>query len=565
MVRRCAGCMLVLALLSCGNSRFAARDHGSSYESVDGERDDALAAFETLERLKDDPVDPRRASIEELLSIPGFPEPLARNVVRAIHGRRSGRSWVEDLTPPERAQLYCFEEFLRLPERSSTSVHLRVTEDGFGSEGPRRSDCRSALAGDCWKVLARSRDFDVDRQSSFYASTAFLAGALRFHAGGFVPDCGMGLVFGGGFNDYPLSDTRPMRGSRWITGSTSFYGRALWGGAVELWHRDLRAVFITGRPRTFKSDRFELDRQPVRGGCVSLNRGSLDAGLSAVRSEGAPCGAVCGINGRWNAGGLGVAFEVAGDGSGDPSCAWGVSYRGGKTRSAFFFHAIPPGMSGPFSRIDARQLAPAYSYHGVTAAGEREILRGIRVRASLEHYARSDGFGEDGRDVFRVECERGGGKLRVRLAWSSRTENGSRLIPCPGEGGADSDRDAGLGFLSAVKIGGGMTGKISSRYSEGIGHRGVVVSPSISLGLLSGRITLSGTFTAYRTFEGRQMHYFYEPSPEGAYPWIATSGNGNRGSFLMSFKYKGLGWLSKVVLQDGKPPEAAFQAALNID
>lgn len=210
MVRRCAVCVLVLALLSCGNSRFAGRDLESSYESIDGERDDALGAFDTIERLKDDPIDPRRASMEELLSIPGFPEPLARNVVRAIHERGSGRRWVDDLTPPERAQLYRFEEFLRLPERSSTSGRFRITESGVGSESPRRSDIRSAVAGDCWKVLARSRGFDVNRQSSLYASTAILAGALRFHAGSLVPDCAMGLVFGGGFNAYSLSDTRPL-------------------------------------------------------------------------------------------------------------------------------------------------------------------------------------------------------------------------------------------------------------------------------------------------------------------------------------------------------------------
>jgi hypothetical protein len=562
MVRKHAAWVVVLALVSCGTARFPTRSAETWYESLDGEREDALTAFETVERLKDDPLDPRRASVEELLTIPGFPEPLAGSVLRAVRRRRPGRSWVEDLTPPERAQLYRYREFILLPERPRTSLRGRVTDVGAGEGGIRRRDWRLNLSGDDCTVLVRSRDLDIAHKSAFYASVPAASGALRLHAGAFVSDLAMGLIFGGGFRAYALSDAYRLGASRWITGSTSFYERVLWGGAVEMWHRSVRAVLLSGNLRSFASDRFELDRHRVSGWRIGLRRGALEAGLGAIHGEAVSDGSRYSIDGRYRDGRLGVAFEIAYGGSGDPSSVCSFSYRSERARSALVLHAIPSGASGPSSKIDTRRLAPTSSYLGITAAGEVEIMAGIRTRASLEHYARSDGFEDDGKNVFRAECERTGKRVRLRVSWSSRMEHAYRLIPIPAEPDDDIDHAGVLGGLCAARLARWTTGKISGRYALGNGSRGVLVSPSLSLVLFSGRVESDVTYTTFRTLEGTEKHYFYEPSLEGTYPWVTASGTGNRASFLITFRTNWLSLSSKVILEAGKSLEAQFQGAL---
>lgn len=564
MVRQLAAVLAALFLLSCGGARFAAPDREGFDDAVGDDPENAEVRFNAFERLRDNPVDPHRARVEELLAIPGFPASLAEEVVNAVHGSRPGKSWIDDLTPPERAELYRYDGLIILPKRRPTSLRERITADRLGASGRERIDSYSVCGGDDWRLLLRSRDFDLRRKATFYATGSVLSGAVRLHAGSFATDFGFGLVFGGGFGSDLLSGAYPFRGDRWIVGSTSFSERSLSGAAAELFVGKARAALVMGRPRIFGSKGFEFDGGPVLGGRFDARSGAWEAGAGAFPGAGASNRPIYSIDGRWKGAGVDIGLEIAGIGSGDPSCAWGASYRARRARLGLLFHAVPAGVCGAWGRINARPLAPSHSQRGIAASTEIEPLRRLHLRASLERYAKEDGFKEESKDALRVECERDGKTLSFKLSWSSRIDGTVRLIPYPGEGIPEEDSDDSFGLLSIVRMTDWLSGRISTRYAVGNGRMGLVVSPAVSVSLLSDGLKAECSYAVFRALEGKPLHYFSEPSLSGAVPWMIASGNGERAAFVFIYKFDVLSILSKAAVEAKRPPEVVLQAILDL-
>jgi len=562
MVRSSVATVLAMALLSCARAPYAVRDVEPYDALIDVDGAAAVEAFETIERLKDAPLDPRKASVDDLVSIPGFPEALAERVAAAVRSHGAGRSWVERLTPPERALLYRFGESLTLPERPRTSVRARHTETPPAAGAPRRSDARVALAGGgSWQLVVRSRDYDLRRRSAVYASVTEPSGAVRIHLGSFLPDVGMGLLFANGSTAALSFGPFSLWGSRWVVGNTSFYGRSLFGGAVEMWYRSMRAALVAGRPRSFRNDRFEQEAELVRIARAEIRRGCWDVGACAALDGGETR---VSLAGSATVGSLKTGFEAAGNGSGQAASAWGLVLARGKTKAVVRFHAIPSGATWRWSVVEGRTVPSRVSESGIVAAVETAVRPGLVARGSVERSVRADGLDGGKRTVMRAECERRGRRSRVRVTWSSRAAEDSPLVPWPGDELPRSTYDETAAIEWEAILRPGLTGKISARYAEGNGHGGVLLSPSLSSTLLSGRARLDGSLAAYRSTNGTQTHYFYEPSLEGMFPWVSAAGTGTRAAVRIVFDFNRLRLMSKIVHEEANGLGVTLQASIGI-
>lgn len=234
-------------------------------------------------------------------------------------------------------------------------------------------------------------------------------------------------------------------------------------------------------------------------------------------------------------------------------------------RFGLLFHAVPAGVRGAWSRVNARLLAPAHSERGVAASGEITPLRRLHLRASLERYAGEDGFKEDRRDALRVECERDSKPLAFKLSWSSSIGGAARLIPYPTDEVPERDFDDSFGLLCRAAVAERLGVRISTRYAAGNGRRGIVFSPGVTLSLFSEGLKAECSFAVFRALEGKPLHYFSEPSLAGTMPWKIASGNGEMAAFLFIYKFNRLNVSLKVAVEAGARPEGALQAILGLD
>jgi len=569
MVRMTLIGMAALQVLSCGCGYFAS-GHASGDDSARTKPLESPARdmdefeltrdeFEGLERLSDNPADSRDAGLDELLSIPGFPERLGHRVV-AEKGARGGWSWLKGLTPPELEELYRFRDYLLLPERGRPRLDARVTGDGLSGGEARRADCALAFSWDDRTARWRGRCGE-ERVSAWYLSCGTLSRAVRIHAGSFVPGFGMGLTSGGSFSSYLFSGTYPFHGSRRILGSVSFYGQSILGGAGELWHRRMRGVLYAGRMREYRSGRFELAEDWAWGGRLELPLGSWEIGISSVSEAAGVSRGVQTFDARWRSDETNLGFELGARASGEPAFLCGFSHRAGGTRAALLISSIPQGVAGAFGGVNGRSLGSSLSLNGATAVVERVFPSRIRVRTAVERFNRNDGFEERSRDALRVEAQRQWRGASLKLAWTSSVAGRGRRIPFPADVTPVRDETAALSLHSTLELSKEITFKVVLRGLRENNESGLFCAPALHARLFSGRLTVALSCAVLRAFEGAPACYFYEPSPKGIYPWLRAPTGAGRLASVITYNINKLNVSLKVALEEDAPPDCILQAA----
>ncbi|MDD4856675.1 MAG: hypothetical protein PHD74_01065 [Candidatus Krumholzibacteria bacterium] len=560
-----------LTILSCGGAPYMAggrmdRDARGSgdHDMLEQTIDDPAAAqddFNDLERLAENPVDPRGASLDALLLIPGFPEKLARSVVAVAGGKGSGGNWVALLTPQEREDLYRYRDYLVLPSPHPLHASCRVTADDVSEKGGGRREEHIVSTMGGWKALWRERRTVTGGGTAYYLSGSVFDGAMRFHGGTFVPDFGLGLVFGGAHRSYVFSGAYPFHNPRGIAGSTSFYSTTVLGLAAEIRYGKVRGVFFGGRPREYRSDRFEVAEEIVRGGRLEVQGGDATMGLSCSTGVSGGKGCICAADGRWESNRSILGFELAFAGKGEPALLSAFSYRAGGARTALFLYAVPPGVSGMFTGVNGKTADASTGVYGATVVAEREILPKLHARAAIDRCSRREGFDEKEDRDLRAECEKRWSRIVGKVAWATKADDCLDAVPYPGPQNDRHRISHSLGLVSDIRLARRTSLKLTLRRMWVKDGGGFLACPFMRVGLFSGRLDASALFACYRNLAGGAVCYFYEPSLEGSYPWRSASNDIERGSFIIGCNIKRLRVSTHVALEVGKPPECSLQAA----
>jgi len=575
MVRILTRLWLALSIVSCGAARHPAdgleipgpRD-GAGYEMVQRgseEPDLVRKEFEIAECLMENPVDPSGAGIETLLSIPGFPEELARSVVAAAGGGRPTKGWIERLTPRERQDLRCYRDYLKLDDSRPVRVTCRLTEGMLSLPGRERSDGYLALSTEGWKALCRGKRTDnAVGAISYYLSGSAFSGAVRLHGGSFVPDFALGLVFGGSGGSSLSSSAFPFRSPRRIVGTTSFFLQTLHGGAAEIRYRNVYGAIFGGWPVTYGSNGPETGERMVSGARIEARRDGAEIGFSGSTGISESGRYICAVDGRWRSDRMNAGLEVGFDRSGEPSLLSGFSYRVPRTRAALFLYIVSPGAAGVFGSVNGRTPGRTSSIGGATAVAEREVFRRIHAKASIDRYERADGFHETVRQTTRFECERRGRRSLLRLTWINAGDERRDVVPYPPEGEGRLESSHSLGLHSEWRIARKTSiGVALKRIEEGDGL-GWLVSPVLRANLLSARLRVTASIAAYRTAFGHPVCYFYEPSLAGSFPLRLVSRDTERGALLIGFFIKKLGFLFHAALEGERVPEISLQVSAGL-
>ena len=575
MVKFLTRLWVALSIVSCGAARRPAdgleipgpRD-GVGDEMVQrGSEDPDLVRkdLDIAECLMEDPVDPSGAGIETLLSIPGFPEELARSVVAAAGEGRPAKKWIERLTPRERQELTRYRDYLKLDEGRPVRVTCRLTEGMISLPGKERSDVYLALSAERWKALCRGRRTDdAGSAISYYLSGSAFSGAVRLHGGRFVPDFALGLVFGGSGGSSLSSSAFPFRSPRRIAGTTSFFSQALHGGAAEIRYRNVYAAIFEGRPVTYGPNGPETGARRVSGVRIEARRAGAEIGFSGSSGASESGKYICAIDGRWRSDRMNAGLEIGFDCSGEPGLLSGFSYRVPGTRAALLLYAVPPTAAGVFGSVNGRTPGRTSSIAGAAAVAEREVFRRVRARVSIDRYERADGFHETARQTTRLECERRGRRILLRLTGIRATDERRNVVPYPpaGEGGLESSHS--LGLHSEWRIARKTSIGVALKRIEEADGLGWLVSPVLRANLLSARLRVTASFAAYRTAFGHPVCYFYEPSLGGSFPMRLVSRDTERGALLIGLYIKQLRFFVHAALEGGRASEISVQASAGL-
>lgn len=497
--------------------------------------------FEGVERLKEDPIDPRKAGVAELLSIPGFPRELALAVKSVIKNHRSGASWLEHLSPPDRELVYRYREFLILPARKPNRFKAKMLAKWIGPGEYGRYDLFSSLVGDRLKIIVRGRVEGDIRHASFFVSKRVFAGSVCLHAGDFMPDFAMGLAFSGYFQDYPFSGGYPLRGYRWMTGRTSFYGTSFRGFSGEMWRGPMRVLFFTGWPRSFTAGVCRYEDRPVRGGRIEISLGGGEAGATAYIDP--LRGGLIACDGRLRFGDLACGYEAV-VGARRNAATWGISYKTRALDAGFVLHVFPNHLGNRFGASPGSGGGSSRAGRGVGLVVCRSLPRAFTVRASFERYARYYGSQSQCRDVFRAGILKKWKKFSMEASLKSKRYGLFQGIPYPTDevqpGIYENTAKVNMMYTRrrAIRF------KVSGSCPWGDGHAGLQVSPSLRLRLFAGSIDVTAFFSMYRSITGMPAFYYYEPSLEGTYPWKVVRGDGSRGvlEVTLSTRTVSLSW-----------------------
>jgi hypothetical protein len=571
MVRDIVLLWIVLSISSCGGGRYLAGGQadrnapaGEEHEMFQQAIEDPASAqgnFNNLERIVENPVDPRGASLDALLSIPDFPEDLARKIAAAGE-KHSGANWVALLTPQEREYLYHYRDYLVLPSPLPLRMSFRLTGSDILVGGGVRKEKYVSSSIEGWKALWREVTSGAGSGAAYYLSGSAFDGALRLHGGSFGPDFALGLVFGGAHQSYVFSSAYPFHNPRGIVGSTSFYSPTVFGGAAEVQYRGVRGAFFGGRAREYRSDRFEVGGKRVCGARFEVQRGGARMGLSCSTGSSGGEGCVCAVDGRWESDRSTLGFEFASAGSGNPALLSAFSCKAGRgARVALFLYAVPPGVSGMFAGINGLTPDASTGVYGATAVAEREVLQRLRVRFAIDRCSRREGFDEKEDRDLRAECEKKWRKVLVKIAWNSKVDDRRDAVPYPG---SETDRygiSHSLGLVSDIRLASCTSFKVTLRRIQGEDGGGFLACPLIRVSLFSGHLDASAFIAYYRTLADGAVCYFYEPSLKGCYPWRSASSDTERSSFLFTCKINRLRVSTHAALEVGKPPEGSLQAA----
>ncbi len=540
-------CLLpALAAASCAPAGRAAKGvdtrsapDGAVMETVPegaGEPAASLDEREIAEYLRENPDDPSRAALEQLLS------------ATAIAGERARDG-----------------DYRRRDDPRSIGAVCRITQGTISRSGAGRSDVYLAGGAGGWSALCRAKKAEGGaRAVSWYLAGETLAGAVRLHAGAIVPDFALGLVFGGSGGSSLSSGAFPFHTPRMIAGTTSFSARSLQGGAAEIRGRHFYAAVFRGRAMTSGPDGPNPSGTTAAGARIEARRGRAAAGLSlsgGARERGTR---VFGIDGRWKSDVMNAGFEAAWRGETEPALLSAFSCRISKARAGLLLYFVPPGAAHTFSSVIGRSPGESSSIGGGAAAVDCMIRRGFHVRGSLDRYERADGHSIAVRRTARIECEGRGRVGFLRLVWTGAADERQNVIPYPCASEIRLDGSRSLAVQGEWRVAARARVGASLKRIDEEGGRAWLVSPVLRVNLFSNRLRMTASLADYETTFGNPVCYFYEPSLQGSFPLRVVSRDTRRGAALIGLYINKLSIFAHVKLEAGTAPDFSLQVAARL-
>lgn len=555
-MRIVCGTLTGLMFLSCAGAGID--DECLGVNDIHRYEETAMENYETVRRLEENPLDPKRATREMLLSIPGFPPRLARRVIRARDRNRSGTRWLKLLTPAEREALYRFERFLILPERRPTRVRARITHDRIGVEGSERTDTFLSMENELWRLRLRGRRGEQGEVLSPYISRMVFSSSSNLCLGDFIPDFAMGLLFNGSPYYYPFSSGFPLRGRRWIVAAPSLYYEALRGCAVEVWRGRLRGMFFGGHPRTYNGRSIDIEGRRIWGGRLHAVAGSCEAGITLRRDELDGAGGFCALDGRWRRGDVHAAVELAAAGRDTGAGTWGVSLRGDRVDVGVVAYRVPFGFGSGFAAVPGGAIGASSWQRGCAAVVSGTVRRRSVVRTSYERYVSGDAAHRREREIVRTQFEARWKPVSLRLSYRWRFSRTDPGIPYPADEPVSSSESEGGHVLFIGRRGATAQVRLSARFTSEERGTGYLVSSLTRFGLLRRRVRCTLACCLYRIVSGEPILYAYEPVLEGSYPWVSVRGNGWRGTMLIEVRWGGLAVSGRALMGAALDAEMGF-------
>ncbi len=554
-------CVLIgFLVLSCSGSGIREKGLREAPSGIPEEIE--MEEFDAIESLAENPIDPKRATLEMFLSIPGFPSDLASRVIRARGENRTGNRWLAMLTPAERETLYRFDRFVMLPERRPTRVRARVTHVHVGSPESERSDAFLSVDDERCKLRFRERLTARDHSVSPYVSRMFISSALNVGVGDFIPDYALGLLFNGSPYYYPFTSGFPLRGNRWIAPVPSWYGEAIRGCAVEGWVNRFRGMLFAGRPRMYRAGAVEFDRCVYGGrGCVAARGGEVGCTYACV--EHGSSGTVFAVDGRWRTGDVHTAIEVVAAGRGTGAGTGGISLRGDPIDAGLVVYRIPFGLHGRFGAVPGGRITGGSWQRGIASFVSGAVLGCSYVRASFERFVTGDASTRQTKEIVRAEVETRLRRASMKLSYKWRLYRDESGIPYPCGDPIMADETEGMHFLFLGRHGAVSRLRLSVRLVSEERGEGYLVSSSARIGLFRNRLRCTVATSRYRSRSGEPFLYLYEPVLEGSFPWKAVRGSGWRGVVLTDVKWGGLTVSCRVSSGSLRETELGFMVSFN--
>lgn len=555
-------CCVLIGFLALSCSGTGIRENGLREARSGSPEEIEMEEFDAIESLAENPIDPKRATLEMFLSIPGFPSDLASRVIRARSENRTGNRWLAMLTPAERETLYRFDRFVMLPERRPTRVRTRVTHVHVGSPESERLDAFLSVENERWKLRLRDRLTARDHSVSPYVSRMFVSSALNIGVGDFMPDYALGLLFNGSPYYYPFTAGFPLRGNRWIAPVPSWYGEAIRGCAVEGWVDRFRGMLFAGRPRMYDGGAVEFGRCVYGGrGCVAVRHGEVGCTYTCV--EHGSSGTVFAVDGRWRSEDVHTAIEVVAAGRGAGAGTGGVSFRGNPIDAGLIAYRIPSGLHGRFGAVPGGRIAGDSWQRGIASFVSGAVRAWSNVRASFERFVTGNASTRRTKEIVRAEVETRWSRATVKLSYKWRLYRDESGIPYPCDNPIAADETEGMHFLFLGRHGAVSRLRLSVRIaSQGL-EEGYLVSSAARIGLFRHRLRCTIAGSLYRSRSGEPVLYLYEPVLEGSFPWAAVRGSGWRGVVLTDVKWGGLTVSCRVGSGSLRETELGFMVSFN--
>lgn len=527
-----------LLCVSCAGGGLDERGLGADGTGRFGET--AMEQYEEERRLEENPLDPKRATRDMLLSIPGFPTRLADRIIETRERNPAGTRWITLLTPPEREALYRFARFLVLPTRRPARIRARVGRSRICIDGAARTDAYLSVESDRWRLRARGRSARGAAAVSPYMSRMTASSSVHLCIGDFMPDVAMGLLFNGSPYYYPFSSGFPLRGRRWVVPAPSWYREGVRGCAVEAWRGRVRCMVFGGHARSYDGSVVAVDDRWIWGGRVRAGAGGGSAGITIRRNEGDGGGPICAMDGGWRRGDLRTAAEVVAAGRGAGALTWGASLRSEPVDVGVVTYRVPFAFGSGFAAVPGGAIRASSWQRGYGTVVSGTVRENAVARVSYERYVSGDASRSKRKETIRAQLELRWKPLALRLSYRRRFERRGRGIPYPAGVPAAAERSDSGCILCNLRRGAALRIRVSARYVGEKRGKGYVVSTMTRFGLLGNRLgcTLAGSLC--RAVGGDPILYTYEPVLEGSYPWISMRGNSWRGSLLIEMRRGGL-------------------------
>ncbi|MDZ7860201.1 MAG: hypothetical protein U5O15_05985 [Candidatus Krumholzibacteriota bacterium] len=490
--------------------------------------------YRVIKFLQDNPVDLYKASVGDLMEIPGFTIPLARRVIKAVNQSEDDSDWMLLLSPRDRKEIVKYKRFIIIPSVKGYNFELRYTSRHLLDSDGYTDDGYIHLENEWADFSGRIRRRGGAPEMTAYVLFDLIERHLSFYVGDFLPDFAMGLVAEGQTFYYPFSYSYPLNNYRFISKGTYFYGKVIRGMAT-CYKRGLFRIFIfNGLMRKYKDGKFIFSDNLYRGGRLETKIGESKVGASIIR-DGTSSGNYAGIDARIKRGSLDLGLELAlsAEGGKALSCAGSIKKR--KTKAGILLYNVNRYFGNSLGRIPADGRKLNGMQRGISVVVEREFLKDLSLRCSIERWMNRRSYLLENKLSLRFQLIRKMSNKKIRLAWkhSEKEKKGAMLREIEPFSASNT-----LKLLFNCKAGEHVKIRNSMKIPWEEDSYGYLIAPSVEFTFMDGLIKGNYSFAAYRALEGNPSYYYYQPSVRGSFAWKHLSGSGFRNVIGFELYYR---------------------------